>query len=275
MALNQYVWHAMFIGIISAVLALSFVVILIWNHTRKRTIGTALLLTVFVMVFINALSNPLIYYFKAEFPDSTIGDAFVIVFLVSNMLSNIFLYNFANRHIFVDSPVVQNIINALMFTFTTVVVSIMSYEIATGVENGLFVQTFIQSATGLELTFPTLAAGLLLFLPMFVGFQLRLMLHIIYILIKEKDADPVKRVAFLFVLISVIFMTLQAIITFFFVIPTNGQRVIQLLHAFAGIFMLIMLTFGYLGWVFPNWLKRSLQKRYGIVDGEVEIFSET
>jgi len=265
----------MFIGIISAVLALSFVVILIWNHARKRTIGTALLLTVFIMVFINALSNPLIYYFKAEFPDSTISEAFVIVFLVSNMLSNIFMYNFANRHIFVDSPVVQNIINALMFTFTTIVVSIMSYEIATGVENGLFVQTFIQSATGLELTFPTLAAGLVLFLPMFVGFQLRLMLHIIYILIKEKDADPVKRVAFLFVLISVIFMTLFAMITFFFVIPTNGQRVIQLLHAFAGIFMLIMLTFGYLGWVFPNWLKRSLQKRYGIVDGEVEIFSET
>ncbi|MHA1355933.1 MAG: hypothetical protein ACTSXA_02260 [Candidatus Heimdallarchaeota archaeon] len=275
MAINQYVWHAMFIGIINTVLALSFVIVLIVNYARKKTIGTALLLTVFVMVFINALSNPLIYYFEATFTNSTIGSAFVMVFLVSNMLTNIFLYNFANRHIFVDGPVVQNIINALMFTIPTIVISIMSYEIATGVENGLFVQTFIQSATGLELTFPTLAAGLILFLPMFVGFQLRLMLHIGYILIKEKDADPIKRVALFFVLISVIFMTLFAVIAFFFIIPTNGQRAIQLLHAFAGIFMLIMLTFGYFGWVLPNWLKRSLQKRYGIVDGEVEIFSET
>ena len=86
MAINQYVWHAMFIGIISAVLALSFVVILVWNHARKRTIGTALLLTVFVMVFINALSNPLIYYFQATLPDKKIGSAFVIVFLVSHKI---------------------------------------------------------------------------------------------------------------------------------------------------------------------------------------------
>jgi len=275
LAINQYVWHAMIIGIISSVLALAFVIILIVNHARKRTIGTALLLTVFVMVFINALSNPLIYYFESTYPNSTVGSAFVIVFLATNMLTNIFLYNFANRHIFGDGPIVTNFMNALMFTLSTIVISIMTYEIRMGVENPIFIQTFIQSATGLELTFPTLAAGLILFLPMFVGFQLRLMLHIIYILIKEKDADPVKRIAFLFVLISVIFMTLSAVITFFFIIPTNSQRVIQLLHAFAGIFMLIMLTFGYLGWVFPNWLKRSLQKRIGTVDEEIEIFSET
>jgi len=274
MALNQYVLHAMIIGIINAVLALVFVGFLIWNHVSKRTIGTALLLTVFVMVFINALSNPLIYYFEATFPDKTIGSAFVIVFLVTNMLTNIFLYNFANRHIFVDSPIVQNLINALMFTLSTFVISIMAYEIGTGVEKGLFVQTFIQSATGLELTFPTLTAGLVLFLPMFLGFQLRLMLHIVYILVREKDADPVKRTAFVFVLISVVFMTLSDVIAFFFIISTNGQRAIQLLHAFAGIFMLIMLTFGYLGWILPNWLKKRLQKRFGIVD-EVEVFSET
>lgn len=274
MALNQYVLHAIIIGIINTVFAFAFVGILIWNHARKRTIGTALLLTVFVMVFINALSNPLIYYFQAAYPSSTIGGAFVIIFLISNMFTNIFLYNFANRHIFVDGPIVQNIINALMFTLTTLVVSIMSYEIGTGVEDGLFVQTFIQSATGLELTFPTLAAGLVLFLPMFLGFQLRLMLHIVYILVKEKDANPVKRTAFIFVLISVVFMILSDVITFFFIIPTNGQRAIQLLHAFAGIFMLIMLTFGYFGWILPNWLKKRLQKRFGIEE-DSGIFFET
>ena len=54
MSLNQYVLHAVIIGIINSVLALMFVGVLIWNHARKKTVGTALLLIVFIMVFINA-----------------------------------------------------------------------------------------------------------------------------------------------------------------------------------------------------------------------------
>ena len=275
MSLNQFVLHAIFIGIFNAVFALAFVGVLIWNHARKKTSGTALLLVVFIMVFINALANPLVYYFQASNPSSTAGGAFVVIFLVAYMLTNFFLYNFSNRHIFNDGPIVQNIINSLILVLTTIVTSIMSYEIAIGVENGIFIQTFIQSATGVELMLPSVNAGLILYIPIFVGFQLRLILHICYILIKERDADPVKRIALIFVLLSIFFMVCISVLTFFFTIPDNGERVIQLLHAFGGIFTLLMIIFGYFGWVLPNWLKKRLQKRFGLEEDTLDIFPET
>jgi hypothetical protein len=261
MAFTITLWFALIQGIIISIASLIFVIVMLHNYAKKRTIGTALLALMYLAIFVRQLANVLFNYFSATNPFGFAQEISLTVYLFGLILIFVFLYNFSSRHILKDNDVIRLMTNIMLIGVSFALISLISYEMITNVENPIFSKPSFQTGTEIQQQLPTTTASLIFYIPLLVLVQFRLLFRMSYTLIRKKQKDPVRQKGFLFILLSVITLFVTMLLTMLFTLSGLSDFATTTLYVTRSIFTFLTLFFSYVGWILPNWFKRRMRQK--------------
>ncbi|NHJ83977.1 MAG: hypothetical protein FK734_00860 [Asgard group archaeon] len=262
--------------IITALFAVIFSFIMNFTFFRKRTLGSAFMMIAFGMIsageIFNSLALWLINYDAAS--DITIGilQAFYTNFVA---LSILYFYYFSTRNILRDNDVIKSIIIVLM---TEMVATVTATEFAElMLQSDLYFNTTEIISIGnsnLTLLAPTIYLLLILFLPLLTLILLRMIITLIRI--QRKITDPVANRGILYITISIIALTINTTAIMLSNVEQISSNVglIMFLQIVRVISTMIVMVFGYLGWILPDWLKKRIRGKAWIVQEYKKMMSK-
>lgn len=272
-------WFYLVSGAIAGAFYLVFFGILIRNYFRKRTVGTGLLLLFFgSFILANILTIAGSWIGSSMiFGDNSVlvHGYFQIAFIVLNLVSFIFFYYFANRHILRDSDITKSFTSVVLTLLAGILGGLMVSELIAefipeaaqnwGLDQEGFLQYFTFTGTGTHQFLPQLLAGLIIFIPIILLVFVRVLYKLI--IIRRNMKERVARIGVTFILISVIFIFLERPLTILFTvdaITSNGSLVV-LINIIRNLFNIAIIVFAYLGWILPDWLKKAIRGKAWIV----------
>jgi hypothetical protein len=176
-------------------------------------------------------------------------------------LAILYFYYFSTRHILKDNDLVKSIIIVLTTEIIAVVTTLMFTKVLGGslmVEGGV---EFLLGGTNLTVFAPIWYMLIILFTPLVNFILIRIISNLA--IIRDKITEPVAKRGTLFITLSIISLTLSISFLTPLLIPqvNNYPLVIVILQFLRLVSTFCAMTFGYLGWVFPDWLKKRIRAK--------------
>ncbi|NHJ05407.1 MAG: hypothetical protein EAX90_11320 [Candidatus Heimdallarchaeota archaeon] len=266
MALNAITWFYLISSTFTALFSLGFSVTMTASFFRKRSIGSSFMMVAFGMIAFGEMFYSISLWLGA-FNVGTIITIGILQALFINFicLAILYFYYFSTRHILRDNELVKSILIVLSTETIAVVTTLMFTTVLGGeilVQGG--VQYFL-AGTDITVFAPTWIFLIILFTPLVNFMLIRIIANLA--IIRDKITDAVSRRGTLFITLSVISLTLSISFLTPYLIPAVNNFpaiiiILQLLRLIATFFAMI---FGYLGWVFPEWLKKRIRGKAWIV----------
>ncbi|MHA1211288.1 MAG: hypothetical protein ACTSSH_02395 [Candidatus Heimdallarchaeota archaeon] len=258
-------WFALGQGGIVTLASFIFSAVMFSNFFKKKTTGTALLAFLYLTMFISQLTALLFNVYSYINPLETVHRVSFIVYMLFTLLSFVVLYNFASRHILKDNDIVK-----LMYTVISIgaifgMVGIIAYEIFAKVADPIFYNINIQAGTGFLHYLPTTLVTAIVYGLIVVFIQLRIIITMTVTYVRKKQKDPIKRKGFLYILLSVTFLSLTILLTTMFIFEGLPDYVIILIYVTRAIAYILSIFFSYIGWILPNWFRKRIRQKAWIV----------
>jgi len=268
MAYTIAFYYAVGLGSIMSALSFIFTIIMIGNFFKKRTVGTGILAMMFSMIFIQQLFNTLFNIYSRIAPYETMQKISILIYLGALFMVYSFLYFFTSRHILQDNDIVRIFYSIILFGLNYIILGLMGYEMFRNidVDSAFFYEIRYQAATEMFQTQPSLIASLIIYIPLVLLVQIRILIVMSSTLIKKKQKDPVRRRGFLYILLSVISLFASLLLTILFIIEGLSQTALILIYSARAITVILTLYFSYVGWILPDWFKRRVRGKAWIAD---------
>lgn len=236
------------------------VVFLIFNFIRKKTVGTAMLLTAYT--FFSLTSAVSIIYrvlYIAQGGDSVIIEQFASLGPLLLLPSFAYLYVFACRHILKDSEITRTFIFALIIGFYGLATALVAYDnfnIPMGLERVFTTKVFV-----------TNSIYTISYLHFIQIFQIVVSIYVTgrigwrALRLARKSDQPVRKRGLQTIGVGVLLYLLGGMLSAFDSSISNIPFLmisVAVLRAFAFAAAYIGM---YLGWVMPNWYRKMIRKR--------------
>ena len=138
MTMSGFVILMILVSGIVALASLVFSVIMIWNFSKKKTIGTALLALFYGIIALYHIVHSVMMGIAANNPLTLSHRILFIIYVASLLLSYYVLYMFACRHILKDNDFVKTIVLFIMLAVNGAIIGMMSYELLLNIEPSIF-----------------------------------------------------------------------------------------------------------------------------------------
>ncbi|MFW9923816.1 MAG: hypothetical protein ACFFDW_11075 [Candidatus Thorarchaeota archaeon] len=272
MALAPITAYVLASGTIMLLIALTFDIILLRQFFKKRTIGTFLLFLTYLFFTFGEMTTISGNYIYTFLPSYEATAAHIQLFYVTLYgLGFVFLYYFANRHILQDSDIIKSITSIGLSFLIGILAAFMTSEITQNNPNPFFynraelVGFIIPSGTNMPQYLPSTIIGLLIYVPILLFIQLRMIINIFKIL-RGLD-NRISKFGFTFIFLSVLSLVLGTFASSFFIYDfvTASAILNALFHTLRIIFNTLGFMFGYIGWIMPDWIKNRLRGKAWIV----------
>ena len=250
------------------VAAAPFLFSLLMNYTfyRKRTIGTLYLLISFGMISASEILNTVSIWLGALNPADKITVYWLQAFFVNLYgLSMIYFYLFSTRHILRDNDIVKSITAVILGEGLAVITTLLIVFIRGGTINFPAVAEYTLAGTEIPVISPSAILLLAIYVPIVTVILIRMLISLF--ILSRKITDPVAKRGTTYITISVYALTSVMVIFILMqleVINTN-LYVMFFLQISKIIALTLMLVFGYLGWILPDWLKKRIRSKAWIV----------
>ncbi|MBN1328151.1 MAG: hypothetical protein JXA54_01645 [Candidatus Heimdallarchaeota archaeon] len=257
----------------------SFVLSVIMTSTffRKRTLGSAFMMIAFGMISVGEIFNTFALWLSYLRPIESSFTAKILQILYINFvgLSILYFYYFSTRNVLRDNDVTKSIVIIIMAEMiATVMVSMFSENmpganLAFEMSENLFL-----GGSSLTILVPTIFLLLGLFVPLLTFVLLRMIITLITI--RKKITDTVANRGLLFITLSVIGLTLSTTAMVISYIPAvnNISGLAIFLQIIRMISTMLVMVFGYLGWILPDWLKKRIRGKAWIVQEYKKIITK-
>ncbi|MBN1329496.1 MAG: hypothetical protein JXA54_08480 [Candidatus Heimdallarchaeota archaeon] len=262
---SAYTAYFLFISTAASVLASIFVIILLRQFIKKRTLGTALLAISFLFIAFAETLTAISQYLYVFVGDNFFTGFFQAAFVFNYGIAYIFFYYFSNRHILQDKDFLKSITTIFGTALVTLISAFMFSEILNNVEPSLFYTHLILFGPNVIQFLPTQMAGLIIYIPIFALIHVRIVVRLIKI--RRDLENPVSKRGFTYILYSVLFMVLSTLVASLYIIPGINEIpvVVGIVHTLRGGTAIISIIFGYFGWILPDWLKKRIKGKAWIV----------
>ncbi|MBN1329751.1 MAG: hypothetical protein JXA54_09785 [Candidatus Heimdallarchaeota archaeon] len=261
MATTAIQWFAIIQGIIVTVASFIFVLIMIKNFIRKKTMGTALL-AIFYIIFTLTQGSNTIFNIYSLFKPLFIGHKISILIYVSTLaFSYIVLYVFASRYILKDNEVIRMLNSVILIILPTVFFGMFGYELFREVAEPLLFTIEYQPGTEFLQYMPTMLMGIIIYIPFVILVHLRLIFTMSLDLLRKKINDPVRKTGWQLILFAVITLFLSVFLTVLFTIDGLTPIVVIVLYTTRAILLVLGLFLSYLGWILPTWLRSRIREK--------------
>lgn len=262
MEITAYTWYFLISATFVCVALIIANIIFLRHYIKLKTPGTILLLLTYLLFTIGEILNTAgLWYFTFISETSPVSGYFELSFAFFYAIGYIFFYFFANRHILEDNDLVKSLTSILLTIIVSVTSLLMYVELVYQSPNPIFYNELIANGPNIKQYLPTMLAGLMIFIPIFVFIHLRIIIGIAKL--RRSVEDPVSKTGFTFILFTIISFVLSALIASTFIMPNIGNNpgVYTTLHTLRILTIIIAVLLGYFGWTLPNWLKKNIEKR--------------
>ncbi len=262
MEITAYTWYFLITATIVCVALIISNIIFLRHYLKLKTPGSILLLLTYFLFTIGEILNTTgLWYYTFVSETSPISGYFELNFAFFYAVGYIFFYFFANRHILEDNDLVKSLTAIILTIIISVTSSLMYVELVYQNVDPIFYNEIIVIGPNLKQYLPTMLAGLMIFIPIFLFIHLRIIIGITKL--RRSIEDSVSKTGFTFILFTIISFVLSALIASTFIMPNVGNypRLYTTLHSLRILTIIIAVLLGYFGWTLPNWLKKRLQKR--------------
>ena len=264
--INSIEWFYLISSSIIALLSFSFSSTMTAAFFRKRSIGSSFMMVAFGFIAMSETFFSISLWLRA-FDAASLEATGILQSLFINLLclAVVYFYYFSTRHILRDNELVKSLIIVFTVEIIVVVTTLMFTKVLGGtvaVEGGV---QFTLGGTDIEIFAPIWYMLIILFTPL-VNFMLMRM-NFSLTAIHRKITDAVAKRGTIYINYSVIALTMSISFLTPFLIPQVNNIawlaiLLQILRLITTAFAMII---GYLGWVFPEWLKKRIRAKAWIV----------
>ncbi|NHJ33652.1 MAG: hypothetical protein FK732_12395 [Asgard group archaeon] len=253
-------WTYVVISWFTTALTLGLVIALFNNFLRKKTTGTLILFSSYLIISISAILGALVYNLQAVGIVGKVPGILQTITTLSPQIGLLLIYIFACRHILKDNEVVKSVTVMVAsfvigFVFTMYILGVY----------GITPQSNPDAWFALSKTNPTqdlenISISLLaIFL---VGIQLYINARIYvraFVLSRRTDKEIRKRGLLLIAWGLVIYMFAGFIISMEIAVPWTTSVMPLVFWIIRKIGFLTSYVFLYLGWIMPDWFRRRIR----------------
>lgn len=255
-------WYILITATLVTVSLFFFVILLIRKFIIKKTIGIILLMIFYFGLTLGELLNTVgLWYYSFISTSSPVSAYLELTFSLFVALGYIFLYLFMTRHIIRDNDLIKASTSILLATLIGIITTLMLSEVFFDVPEPKFFHELPMIGTNINQYLPSLLAGVLIFIPIFLFIHIRIIIRLFFI--RRNVEEKLERWGFTYIIISLASFILSAISASLFTIPGIQLYpwLIIFFHTMRIIFLEIGLIVGYFGWIFPDWLRERIMKR--------------
>jgi hypothetical protein len=266
MALNSITWFYLISSTFLALFSLGFSSTMTASFIRKRSVGSSFMMVAFGMIAFGEIFYSISLWLGAfKVGSIVITGTFQALFINFICLAVLYFYYFSTRHILRDNDLVKSIIIVLTTETIAVVTTLMFTSVLGGelmVQGGV---EFILAGTNISVFAPIWYMLIILFTPLVNLILIRIIANLA--VIRDKITDAVSKRGTLYITLSVIALTMSISFLTPLLIPqvNNYPAIIIILQVLRLISTFCAMIFGYLGWVFPEWLKKRIRAKAWIV----------
>ena len=253
----------LFMVIGSAVVALGSLIlsiIMIWNFSRKKTMGTALLAIFYGFIAIYHIIHSVMMIVAAQYNQTNLHKALFIAYIGTLFLSYFFLYIFAGRHIIPDNDIVKSIIVVVMIGVNAAALGMMAYELFTDITNPILYVLDVKPYISHYVPIPLVS--ILLYLTAVLFVEVRMIFQISVTLIRKEIKEELQRKGLQYILYGILSLFVSTLLTIFISIPNTGDTIFIMLYTIRGILTLLGLYLSFVGWILPKWFIKRVRRAW-------------
>ncbi|MHA1155657.1 MAG: hypothetical protein ACTSQK_06070 [Candidatus Heimdallarchaeota archaeon] len=274
MAISGFVILMISVSAIVAIGSLIFSFIMIWNFSKKKTMGTALLAFFYGAIAMYHIIHSIMMSIAAQNPFSLMHKILFVAYVATLLLSYFYLYVFACRHILRDNDLVKSAITIVMLAVNAVIIGIMGYELIMEVPSPIFSVISLKPEWGISHYIPVPLVLIILYLTCVLFVELRIIFRLSLTLVKKETETEIQRKGLQYILFGILSLFASVLLTILISLPNISNTLFSILYILRGIFTLLGLLLSYIGWILPEWFVRRVRKA-GIVsniaiDAEIE-----
>ncbi|MBD3191237.1 MAG: hypothetical protein GF308_11365 [Candidatus Heimdallarchaeota archaeon] len=260
---NTLTGYYLIASIISAGMNIFLFFMLIFHFLKKRTIGTLVLSSSFLVTAIGEIIFSAVFWYQAIAQNVSYEVSKVVFFIGIFILglNSYFYYFFVNRHIVRDNDFIKSVVALFFVAILSISLGLAIPEILQNPENPTFFVNVALENTPIQFAvIPLLVFILLLPISSYFAFG-RAIYRSIKIQLKSKD--PIAKNGFKFTWIASVLHIIGAAFKIALYIFDFAQQVVPSLfiYTIGTLTTIVALIFYYLGWVMPPWLKRRLREK--------------
>jgi len=264
--INTIEWFYLISSSIIALLSFAFSSTMTAAFFRKRSIGSSFMMVAFGFIAMSETFFSISLWLRA-FNAAPLEATGILQSLYINFLclAIVYFYYFSTRHILRDNELVKSLIIVFTVEIIVVVTTLMFTKVLGGSIAFEGAIKFTLGGTDIEIFAPIWYMLIVLFTPL-VNFMLMRM-NFNLTAIHRKITDAVAKRGTIYINYSVIALTMSISFLTPFLIPQVNNIawlaiILQILRLITTAFAMVI---GYLGWVFPEWLKKRIRAQAWIV----------
>ena len=260
MAISGFVVLMISVSAIVAIGSLIFSFIMVWNFTKKKTMGTAILAFFYGAIAIYHIVHSIMMGIAAQNPFSLLHKILFISYIALLLLSYYFLYVFACRHILRDNDLVKYIIIIVMLAVNGAIIGMMAYELILEVPSPILYDISLKPEWNISHFVPVPVVLFTLYLTCVLFVELRIIFRLSLTLIKKEFESEVQRKGLLQILFGILALFASVLLTIIISLPNINNVAFSILYVSRGILTLLGLLLSYIGWILPNWFVKRISK---------------
>ncbi|NHJ46666.1 MAG: hypothetical protein FK733_02650 [Asgard group archaeon] len=263
MTIEAYSYPYIIAGVLNSIVLLSFVILLLRNFFKKRTIGTFLLIMTYTFLLGNEILALTAFILEGVNPArfGIAGSVMQLIGVYLLMYTINWMYFFANRHLLRDNDLFKSLYTSILSGLVGITGALSIYDAIAG--TGDFWLAKIE-LTGVDFN---------IYYPPINGF--RIMLTILLFLVgtftyirimwrtfnlQRKAKDIVTKKGFRVVTVSVLLLLLTGLVLGSYMLGANRIALVSaLLYIVRGFIVIGAVVTGYIGWLMPDWVRRRFR----------------
>ena len=264
--INAIEWFYLISSSVIALLTFSFSSTMTAAFFRKRSIGSSFMMVAFGFIAMSETFFSISLWLRA-FNAASLESTGILQALYINLLclAIVYFYYFSTRHILRDNELVKSLIIVFSVEIIVVVTTLMFTKVLGGsvaIEGAV---KFALGGTDIEIFAPIWYMLIILFSPLVQLMLMRMNFNLTAI--HRKITDAVAKRGTIYINYSVIALTMSVSFLTPFLIPQVNNIawlaiILQILRLISTAFAMVI---GYLGWIFPEWLKKRIRSKAWIV----------
>ncbi|MBD3191822.1 MAG: hypothetical protein GF308_14340 [Candidatus Heimdallarchaeota archaeon] len=250
-------WYIIIESYITLILVGWLTIALLRNFLRKKTTGTLMLFTAYAVLFFMRIASSLEKTLQIF---GVFGNGILIIISISSvtpLLTAIFLYAFASRHILNDSEYLQTLTMTFISAIFGVILTLLIASIYLEIPEGIFApepKTVTPDIQAFSITFASIC---LIVIQMLIYLRLTISSFIL----ARNTEEIVRKRGFQIIGWGVLLFILAGLVRGVegtLDIAVAGELVVNTLRSLMFLASYYLL---YLGWTMPNWYRKRLRKR--------------
>lgn len=250
-------WYLLVETYFTLVLIAWLTITLLQNFLRKKTTGTLMLFTAYVVLFLTRIAGTMEKTLQVVGIYGDFIDIIVSFSSVAPLLTAIFLYAFASRHILRDSEYVRTLTLTFISAFFGGILALMLVSVYVDIPSSFFGPEIIETTPEIQSFSITFASICLIVIQLLIYFRLTLNS---FLLARNTD-EIVRKRGFQIIGWGVLIFILGGLVRGVegsLNLPIVGELIVGTIRT---IMFLISYYLLYLGWIMPNWYRKRLRKR--------------